>query len=372
MAKTMRSKKNISKRKVKRTIKRTMKRGGAAECPPIDITEELKTRVRENPAKINEELAKIKPYNTYKYRKSKKSKDKSKDKSKEECDKNFVKAYESLYNLRFSIPEEGRNQNMQKKYFEYIQKMHNKNHNLYLIKKSSRYPVGTIVFTYKKNPIDFTKPSKEKVIGNSNSHKYDPYVEVKLLTIPKTKFKINKDHLVEIKNVNKDTFPKDNIKIEDSTYNSNDYYLIIQDNDYESKLLALKDDRYFTIKRLYISNLDNSITTFNKKIQKVIPNSHANGPLRKNNTIFQSGGSNNPESGGSNNPENVELLELPIEIYRNPREKYYDWFASSYDRDKGGFQLKQDEDPRNLTAKTSANLSYHFDAPPHLYNFFDY
>ena len=33
--------------------------------------------------------------------------------------------------------------------------------------------------------------------------------------------------------------------------------------------------------------------TFNNKIQKVKPKYSANGPLRKNNTIFQDGGSDN-------------------------------------------------------------------------------
>ena len=107
------------------------------------------------------------------------------------------------------------------------------------------------------------------------------------------------------------------------------------------------------------------------KAKPIIPNA----PNNSNNNLPNNLNLNNPSNGYSANNEYSSINNNIItkgEIYRNPVERYYDRFAPKYDEEKGGPQLTQEYDPRNLTSTTSGNLSYHFNAPSYLYNFFDY
>ena len=222
-----------------------------------------------------------------------------------------------------------------------------------------------------KNNRTFTIVNKEHNIFE-NEKDYDNFSDFKNKIDPPINIKIDIDFDVDdskkIKDIIiKDIITEDLINVLITIFNIENKYCIDKKKaGAATKLFKIMNQVLIQFKK----EIEEQIEKRNKA-KPIIPNA----PNNSNNNLPNNLNLNNPSNGYSANNEYSSINNNIItkgEIYRNPVERYYDRFAPKYDEEKGGPQLTQEYDPRNLTSTTSGNLSYHFNAPPYLYNFFDY
>ena len=219
----------------------------------------------------------------------------------------------SLNDVKSTIfpPKQGRTKEQQTTYFEAIKaeisKLNQKRNipKIYVLNRDHIYPQGIFVF---EKPATKEKPQTLKSVSllgkNTKKKQLDKnLVEVNLLLNRKVSFVINKKYLTQIESFPKNThgYNSDFI-IDNSNYNTNDLFIELNTNkkitvnntnslEYIKTYLALKDNRYFmttTINEMPAN--ESGYSQLNNKIHKVYANGKADGILRKNDLILQSGG----------------------------------------------------------------------------------
>lgn len=217
---------------------------------------------------------------------------------------------------------------------------------------------GNNIFENKEDYEQFKKDYEQF----KNLKKIDSPININIkiyVDVNKHNNEINK---IKINNISTQELITDFVNV----FNIQNKYCINEKYKYATKLFKIMNQVLLQFKE----EIEEQIEKRNEA-EPIIPKAPKNNKL-SNNSNLSNNNSNDEYSANNEYSSNNNNIITKAEIYRDPVERYYDRFAPYFDENKGGPQLTQEYDPRNLNTTTSGNLSYHFNAPSYLYNFFDY